>query len=232
MGKAVKKIATVAAIGAAAWFGGGALAASLGGGAAATTAAAGVGHLGAAGAATFYGAGAATTGAGIFGSALVSKVGLGLQGVSYLQQRKYASAQARATKQAAEEQMRINQMQERVRLVTERRQRLDIVRQQRIQQGTMDAGTAAAGLGMQGTSGYLGSTGAIQTQATANIEAINTASGASTAIGQASQRAADYTTAANLASGKQTMYSNLGTLGQNIFKQSDEIANIFKFKSV
>jgi hypothetical protein len=230
MGKAVKKIATVAAIGAAAWYGGGALAASLGGGAAATTAAAGVGHLGAAGAATFYGAGAATTGAGIFGSALVSKVGLGLQGVSYLQQRKYASAQARATKQAAEEQMRINRMQERVRLVQERRQRLDIVRQQRMQQGTMEAGTAAAGLGMQGTSGYLGATGAIQTQATANISENLMASGASTAISRSSQTQADYTTAANLASGKQTMYSNLGTLGQNIFKQAPEISNIFKFE--
>lgn len=226
MGKAVKKIATVAAIGAAAFYGGGALASSLSGG---TAFGAGVGHLGTAGAAAFYGGGAATTGAGIFGSALVSKVGLGLQGVSYLQQRKYASAQARATKQAAEEQQRINQMQERVRLVQERRQRLDIARQQRIQQGTMEAGTAAAGLGMSGTSGYLGATGAIQTQATANISENLMASGASTAISQASQRAADYTTAANLASGKQTMYSNLGTLGQNIFKQSDEIANIFKF---
>ena len=228
MGKAVKKIASVAAFAAAAYYGGGALAASLGGGAAAGTAAAGVGHLGAAGAATFYGAGAATTGASIFGASLVSKVGLGLQTVGYLQQRKFASAQARATKQAAEEQMRINQMQERVRLVQERRQRLDIVRQQRIQQGTMEAGTAAVGLGMQGTSGFVGATGAIQTQATANLEAINMASGGSTAISQASQRAADYTTAANLASGKQTMYSNLGTLGQNIFTQRNEIANIFK----
>jgi len=92
----------------------------------------------------------------------------------------------------------------------------------------MEAGTAAAGLGMQGTSGFVGATGAIQTQATANLDAINMASGASTAISQASQRAADYTTAANLASGKQTMYSNLGTLGQNIFTQRNEISNIFK----
>jgi hypothetical protein len=230
MGKAVKKIATVAAFAAAAYYGGGALAASMGGGAA-TTAAAGVGHLGTAGATAFYGAGAATTGAGIFGSSLISKVGMGLQATSYLQQRKYASAQARATKQAAEEQMRMNQMQERVRLVSERRQRLDIVRQQRLQQGQIEAGTAQAGLGMQGTSGFIGSTGAIQTQATANIAEINRMSGSSTALSQASQKAADYTTAANLASGKQTMYSNIGTLGQNIFKQSDKISNIFKLES-
>ena len=224
MGKAVKSIAKIAAIGAVAYFGGGALAGSLAGG----TVGAGVSHLGAAGMASFYGGSAAGVGSSIFGASLISKVGMGLQVTSYLQQRKFASAQARATKQAAEEQMRINQMQERVRLVQERRQRLDIVRQQRLQQGTMEAGTAAAGLGMQGTSGFIGATGSIQTQATANLEAINMASGGSTAISQASQRAADYTTAANLASGKQTMYSNLGTLGQNIFTQSDKISNIFK----
>ena len=226
MGKAVKKIATVAAIGAAAFYGGGALATALKGGAAFGPVSGAVGaiHTGIGGIA------APGLGASIFGASLVSKVGLGLQGISYMQQRKFASAQASATKQAAEEQRRINEMQERVRLVQERRQRLDIVRQQRIQQGTMEAGTAASGLGMQGTSGFIGATGAIQTQATANLEAINMASGASTAISQASQRQADYTTAANLASGKQTMYSNLGTLGQSIFKQSDEISNLFKFE--
>ena len=232
MGKAVKKIATVAAVGALAFYGGSALAGQLAGGAA-VGAGGGGGHLGAAGVAGHYGGAtvAAGTGAGIFGSSLISKVGMGLQATSYLQQRKYASAQAKATKQAAEEQRRINQMQERVRLVQERRQRLDIARQARIQQGQMEAGTAEAGLGMQGTSGFLGATGAIQTQATANISEINMASGASTAISRASQTQADYTTAANLASGKQTQYANLGTLGQNIFKQSDQIANIFKFEA-
>ena len=229
MGKAVKKIATVAAVAAAAYYGGGALAAQMGGGTVA--AGGGITHLGTAGLSGVYGIGtSAGVGASIFGSGLISKVGLGLQGVSYLQQRKYVSAQARATKQAAEEQKRINQMQERVRLVQERRQRLDIARQQRIQQGTMEAGTAAAGLGMQGTSGFLGATGAIQTQATANISENLMASGASTAISRASQTQADYTTAANMASGKQTQYASLGTLGKNIFDQSDEIANIFKFE--
>ena len=227
MGKAVKKIATVAAIGGAAFFGGQALAAKFAGGGA--LGGAFTGPTGMVGGAILKGAGVApSVGAGLFGAGLVQKVGLGLQATSYLQQRKFASAQARATKQAAEEQQRINQMQERVRLVQERRQRLDIARQQRIQQGTMEAGTAAAGLGMSGTSGFLGATGAIQTQATANISENLMASGASTAIGQASQRAADYSTAANLASGKQTMYANLGTLGQNIFTQRSEIANIFK----
>jgi len=232
--KAIKKIATVAAIGAAAWFGGGALASQLAGGGLAGVSYAGATHLGAAGLSGVYGMGAATTGAGIFGSGLISKVGLGLQATSYLQQRKYASAQARATKQAAEEQMRINQMQERVRLVQERRQRLDIVRQQRIQQGTMVAGTAASGLGMQGTSGFLGATGAIQTQATANLEALNMASGASTAISRASQTAADYQSKANLASARQTQWEQVGSLGSTMYKKGPEIFDFTKsiFKTV
>lgn len=222
MGKAVKKIATVAAVAVGAYYGGKALMGTKA-----------FGSFGYMGSGLGKAAKLATSGVGssLFGASTIAKLGLGLQVSSYLQQRKYASAQSKATKQAAEEQRRINQMQERVRLVQERRQRLDIVRQQRLQQGQIEAGTAQAGLGMQGTSGYLGSTGAIQTQATANIAEINRMSGSSTALSQASQRAADATTAANLASGKQTMYSNIGTLGQNIFKQSDEIANIFKFES-
>jgi hypothetical protein len=219
MGKAVKKIATVAAVAVGAYYGGKALMGTKA-----------FGSFGYMGSGLGKAAKLATSGVGssLFGASTIAKLGLGLQVSSYLQQRKYASAQSKATKQAAEEQRRINQMQERVRLVQERRQRLDIVRQQRIQQGTMEAGTAAAGLGMSGTSGFLGATGSIQTQATANISENLMASGASTAISQASQRAADYTTAANLASGKQTQYANLGTLGQNIFTQRNQIANIFK----
>ena len=234
MGKAVKKIATVAAIGAAAWYGGGALAQSLAGGGLAGVSYAGATHLGAAGLSGVYGIGAATTGAGVFGAGLISKVGLGLQGVSYLQQRKFASAQASATKKAAEEQMRINQMQERVRLVQERRQRLDIVRQQRIQQGTMEAGTAAAGLGMQGTSGFIGATGAIQTQATANLEALNMASGASTAISRASQTAADYESRANLAKSRLSEWEKVGSLGVKMYDKGPEIFDFTKsiFKTV
>jgi hypothetical protein len=226
MGSAVKKIVSVAAIAATAFYGGQALAGYLSGGSALG---AGVSHLGTAGAATFYGAGAAPgVGASLFGATALQKAGIGLHGLSYLGQRKFASAQANATKQAAEEAARINKMQERVRMVQERRQALDIDRQRRIQEGGMTAQTASSGLGLRGTSGYVGGTGAIQSQATANLTSLNMASGASTAISRASQRAADYTTAANLASGKQTMYSNLGTLGQNIFTQRKEISNIFK----
>lgn len=229
MGKAVKKIATVAAIGAAAFYGGSAIAGQLAGGAA-VGAGGGVGHLGAAGLAAHYGGAtvAAGTGAGLFGGSMLAKAGLGLQAVSSIQQMKYASAQQKAIKQQAEENKRLNQMRERVRLVQEKRERLNINRQQRIQQGQMEAGTAEAGLGMQGTSGFLGATGAIQTQATANISENLMASGASTAMSRVSQRAADYETAASLASGKQTMYRNVAGFGDFLDTNSDRIGNIFK----
>lgn len=224
MGKAVKKIASVAAIGAAAFYGGGALATALKGGAALGPVSGAVGaiHTGIAGIA------APSIGASIFGAGLVSKVGLGLQAVSYMQQRKFASAQARATKQAAEEQMRINQMQERIRLVQERRQRLDIARQSRLQREQMTAQTASSGLGLSGTSGYLGATGAIQTQATANLTALNQASGASTAISQASQRAADYQSRANMFSAQGTQWAQVGSLGGKLYDKGPEIFDLTK----
>jgi len=224
MGKAVKKVATIAATAAAVYYGGKALMASnIFGPQSVGPVSKFVGgiHKGIAGV-------KAGIGASLFGASTLQKVGLGLQGISYMQQRKFASAQASATKQAAEEQRRINEMQERVRLVQERRQRLDIVRQQRIQQGTIEAGTAAAGLGMQGTSGFIGATGAIQTQATANLEAINMASGASTAISQASQRQADYTTDAYTAKGMATQWSAMGDFGAFANQKAPEIFSIFK----
>lgn len=219
MGKAVKKVATVAAAAAAVYFGGKALMGTKAFGS------------------TSFWKGSQTLGmkltsaasklGSLYSPTALQAVGLGLQTTSYLQQRKFAASQAKATKQAADEQRRINEMQERVRLVQERRQRLDIVRQQRIQQGTMEAGTAASGLSLSGTSGFLGATGSIQTQATANLEAINMASGASTAISQASQRAADYTTDAYTAKGMATQWSAMGDLGALASNKAPEIFSIF-----
>lgn len=224
MGKAVKKIATIAATAAAVYYGGKALMASnIFGPQSVGPVSKFVGgiHKGIAGV-------KAGVGAGLFGASTLQKVGLGLQGISYMQQRKFASAQASATKQAAEEQRRINQMQERIRLVQERRQRLDIVRQSRLQREQITADTARSGLSLSGTSGYLGATGAIQTQATANLTALNQASGASTAISRASQTAADYQSRANLASARQTQWQQVGSLGSKMYDKGPEIFDLTK----
>jgi len=164
----------------------------------------------------------------LFGASAISKVGLGLQVAGYLQQRKSISAQASAMKSQADEQRKVNEMQERYRLVQEKRQRLDILRQARIQTGSMEAQMGQAGLGMAGTSGFTGATSAIQTQATANLEAINMASGASTAISQGSQRAADFGTQANIAYGQQQQWANISKLGSFMQENPENIINIFK----
>lgn len=167
-------------------------------------------------------------GASLFSAATLQKAGLGLQTVGYLQQRKAISAQSSALKSQAEEQRKVNEMQERYRLVQERRQRLDVLRQARIQTGGMEAQMGQAGLGLTGTSGFTGATSSIQTQATANLGAINMASGASTAISEGSQRAADFGTQANIAYGQQQQWANISKLGSFMADNNEQIINIFK----
>ena len=119
-------------------------------------------------------------------------------------------------------------MQERIRLVQERRQRLDILRQQRFQQGSMEGVMAQSGLGLVGTSGFTGATSAIQTQATANLGALNMASGGSTAISQASQRAADFGSQANRASAMGTQWTQVSSLGGKLYDKGPEIFDLGK----
>jgi hypothetical protein len=227
MGKAVKKIAGIAAVAALSFYGGQALSGYLSGG----TALGGgfTSSLGTVGGAIHMGAGVAPgVGAGLFGAAAIQKLGTGLQTISYLQQRKYASAQAKAYKQQAEAQRQAQLAQERYRLVQERKQRFDIIRQQRYAQGSMEAQTGSSGLGLQGTSGFLGATGAIQTQATANLESINMASGASTAISRFNQKAADYQSQAYAASGMGEGWKQIGGLGDFMYKRGPEIFDMGK----
>jgi hypothetical protein len=220
MSKAIKKIATIAAVaygGAALYYGTfspvsimnqmkfGALGTGFAGGLA---------------------AGAKSVGS-LFGEGMISKVGAGLSLKSYLEQRKYVSAQATAYKQQADEAKRQNEMQERIRLRNEKIEKSRILEQQRYEQGQMTAGAASSGLGLTGTSGYLGSTGAIQSTATANLSNLMMASGESTALSQSSQRAADFGTQANLAYGQAQQWSDLGSLGREMIYKSDNIANIF-----
>ena len=163
----------------------------------------------------------------LFGEGIISKVGAGLSVKSYLEQRKYMSAQATAYKQQADEAKKQNEMQERIRFRNEKIEKSRILEQQRYEEGQMTAGAASSGLGLTGTSGYLGSTGAIQSTATANLSNLAMASGESTALSQSSQRAADFGTQANLAYGQAQQWSDLGSLGREMIYKSDNIANIF-----
>lgn len=232
MGKAVKKIAKVAAFAAVAFYGGHALAGYLGGGAVAggsaglyagsTTAQLAGGSM----MSTLASQGAAGVGGSLFGATALQRAGIGLQAVSYMQQRKTIAAQQSAMKKQAAEQRRVAEMQRRYREAMEQRQRQNITEQTRGRVGMIEAGAARGGLSVgPGTSSFAGATGAIQSSATANLENINLASGASTAISQGNQRAADYATKANVAYGEQQSWSSLSSLGGNMFKYSDKYAD-------
>jgi len=216
MSKAIKKIATIAAVaygGAALYYGTfspvsimnqmkfGALGTSLVG-------SSGIGSL--------------------FGEGLISKVGAGLSISSYIQQRKSLKAQSTAYKQQQAELQKQNEMQERIRLRNEKLERGRLIEQGRYEEGQMTAGVASSGLSLTGTSGYLGSTAAIQSTTTANLSNLAMSSGESTALSRTSQRAADYGTQANLAYGQAQQWSDLSSLGRELIYKSDNIANIFK----
>ena len=145
--------------------------------------------------------------------------GMALQGVGYLQQRKAQSAQAEALESQARAEAEQRRMQERYQETLARRQRLDLLRQQRIISGRYQTSAANAGIGA-GTSGLLGATSSIQTQTTANIGAIDFAQGASQAISNQAQLAADAGSAYYKAKGQESMWSGVSSLGETIFNKS------------
>ena len=145
---------------------------------------------------------------------------MALQGVGYVQQRKAVSAQAEALEGQARAETEQRKMQQRYQETLARRQRLDLLRQQRIISGGYQASAAGAGLGV-GTSGLQGATSAIQTQTTANIGAIDFGEGASQAISNQAQLAADYGTDYYKARGQESMWTGVSKLGESIFDKSD-----------
>lgn len=144
---------------------------------------------------------------------------MALQGVGYVQQRKAVNAQAEALEGQARAETEQRQMQQRYQETLARRQRLDLLRQQRIISGGYQASAAGAGLGV-GTSGLQGATSAIQTQTTANIGAIDFGEGASKAISNQAQLAADYGTDYYKARGQESMWTGVSKLGESIFDKS------------
>lgn len=145
--------------------------------------------------------------------------GMALQGVGYVQQRKAQSAQAESLEGQARAETEQRKMQQRYQETLARRQRLDLLRQQRIISGRYQASAANAGLGL-GTSGLLGATSSIQSQTTANIGAVDFAQGASQDISNQAQLAADYGSQYYTAKGRESMWSNVSSLGESIFNKS------------
>jgi len=145
---------------------------------------------------------------------------MALQGVGYVQQRKAVSAQAEALEGQARVEKEEQKMKQRYQETLARRQRLDLLRQQRIISGGYQASAAGAGLGV-GTSGLLGATSAIQTQTTANLGAVDFGEGASQAISNQAQLGSDYGTDYFTAKGQEGKWAQVSSLGESIFNKSN-----------
>lgn len=188
---------------------------------------------------SLVGVGSQTAQASLFGGKILSNVanaitnnpltviGTVTQAAGYVGQRKAISAQAEALESKARAEEEQNKMQQRYQETLARRQRLDILRQQRIISGRYQTAGAGAGLGLSGTSGITGATSSVGTQTTANLGAINLAEGASQAISDKSQEAANYGSAYYTAQGTQSMWQSMSSLGGFLQDKERSIISIF-----
>ena len=197
MGKAVKSVAKVAAVGAAIYFGGSALMSAVGGATA---------------------TGAATGGGTLLGSILSSKglavAGLALQGLSMTQAK-----QAQDQSQAAEQ--RRQDLEQKFASAQAQKERIAMIRQQRILAGRAEATAANKGFApgdlpsssITGTSSLITQSGVAQADLTGRVAY----------SGQVAQATTDMYTAANTASG----WKDMAGLGESVWKNSQSLKTIF-----
>ena len=169
--------------------------------------------------------GMAGVGGGLSLSTAMSIGGLAMQGYSGIQSQKYASQQSNYQRQAIESKNAADAQRNRYNNLQNKRQRLASIRAARIQQAAM-SGSMGNVLGQGGTSGYVGALGSLGSQASANIGNVNVAEGYGNEIGRLNTMSANYTSQANQAGGKSTMWSDTSVLGSTLFKDNDKIANL------
>lgn len=127
---------------------------------------------------------------------------------SVVQQNKAAGAQekARDVQQAQQE-------------LQDRRNRLRIIREERIKRAQIE--TAAANTGTATSSGAQGGAGSVTSQATANLNNINQNAALANQGSEYLQRAAD-------ARSTGSLFGTLGNLGQTVFNDRSGYKTIFK----
>ena len=161
----------------------------------------------------------------ILGSPYLTAASLAFQAYSATQARKSQREASGYERQRVEQATRLEESRRRQSEVEARQRRLAAVREQRIRTGQVLASTGGAGLGIAGTSGVIGSVGALSSQAAANIGNINVAqsfaaeqSGYSVGAGVAASKSAQATAQAG-------GWQQMGTLAQGF---SSQMGNIFK----
>jgi hypothetical protein len=156
---------------------------------------------------------------------LLTVASLGFQLYSATQARKSVRQAAGYEEKRVEAATKLEESRQKQSDIEAQRRRIAAIREQRIRTGQVVAATAGAGLGLSGTSGYIGSVGALSSQAAANIGAINVGqgfaaeqSGYSVAAGQAGSRSA-------VATAQGAGWQQMGSLAQGFGTQ---FGNIFK----
>ena len=187
----------------------------------------------AAGAATWTGTAATTAGSigavGVTASGIgigtaLQAAGLGLKVYGGIQERKYQKQQSAFSRQAIAQKNAADAQRNRYNQLQSKRQRIAAARQMRIQQAGI-SGSMGNVLGQGGTSGYVGAIGSLSSQAAANIGNINTAQGYGNDISRLNTMSANYTSQANDAGSKASMWSDTNLLGGSLFKDSERYAN-------
>lgn len=161
---------------------------------------------------------AAVTSAFSYISPFVSAASAVMGGVSMFQQKKATSQAAAATQRQTDLQNRLND-------INAQRQRVSQMREARIRRAQITTETTGGGLGLPGTSSSVGAIGAVSSQETGNIAAINTQAGFGKAIGQAG-------TDAYTAMGEAKGWQDIGTVSGKIFDISGGFDSMKKLGSI
>ena len=164
---------------------------------------------------------------GFLGNNAISKVGLGLQAVGAIQNRKYQQDQTGYQQRQVEEQNKATKERNRYNQMLQKRQRLTQIRQARVRQGEVEAATGSSGLGVSGTSSAIGAIGVTGTQTSANLGAINVAQDVGNRITGYNVAAANFGSQANQAATDANMWTNVSNLGGSFMTNQEQIKNIF-----
>ena len=233
--KTVKKIAPYVAVAAGAYYGFGALAGTAGGATAAGAAATSAAYTGStsmmatlaassAGATSAFGG--LVSAAGGYGN-IMSGAGLLTNVAGGIQSAKYGKEATGYAQQGVDAQNASNAASNRYQQLLQKRSRLNIIRQGRIDQARIGAATAGSGIGASGTSSYTGSVGAIGSSTSANLGNVNVAQDVGNQITALNTSAANYGSQSNTATSNSNMWNSVSTLGGNLLTNSQGIENIF-----
>lgn len=146
---------------------------------------------------------------------------------SLAQQRKAQKAAEKAAKQKAANQQGVVEVKKQQNDVSARQDRIKQAREARIRRARIIAATGNEGLGFNGTSGSVGGTSSVSSQAANNIGNINQDVGFANRISVFNQGAADAQGSYNSAQASNAQWQSIGNVGSSIFEAGGGWQTIF-----